>query len=116
MWIRQRDGRLALESIHSKRYELVLMDMQMPEMDGLEATRIVRQMPKLSNLPVLAMTANIYKEDREACLDAGMNDFVSKPVNPSDLFSVLSSGYLNKIRRRFLPLLTIVFPFPLQTA
>ncbi|MEJ1343481.1 MAG: response regulator [Candidatus Sedimenticola sp. (ex Thyasira tokunagai)] len=106
------NGRLALESIHSKRYELVLMDMQMPEMDGLEATRMVRQMPKLSNLPVLAMTANIYKEDREACLDAGMNDFVSKPVNPSDLFSVLSKWLPEQDKKTVSPITDDSVPVP----
>ncbi len=84
------NGRLALECLGSKRYELVLMDVQMPEMDGLEASRMIRQMPNLADLPILAMTANIYKEDRDACKDAGMDDFIEKPVNPNELFSVIS--------------------------
>ena len=84
------NGLLALERLRSKRYELVLMDVQMPEMDGLEASRMIRKMPNVSDLPILAMTANIYKEDREACKNAGMDDFIEKPVNPNALFSVLS--------------------------
>jgi CheY-like chemotaxis protein len=65
------------------------MDMQMPVMDGLEAALALRAMPHLQALPILAMTANAFGEDRAACLAAGMNDFVSKPVEPQTLYATL---------------------------
>ncbi|MEH6625637.1 MAG: MASE3 domain-containing protein [Motiliproteus sp.] len=84
------NGRQALERIHQHVYDLVLMDLQMPEMDGIEATRLIRSIPMQSNLPVLAMTANIFEEDRQTCREVGMNDFVAKPVDPENLYLTLS--------------------------
>jgi PAS domain S-box-containing protein len=83
------NGRHALALVHQQRHDLVLMDMQLPEMDGLAATRAIRGDPALARLPILAMTANAFAEDRQACLAAGMSDFVAKPVNPSDLYAAL---------------------------
>jgi two-component system sensor histidine kinase/response regulator len=70
-------------------YDAVLMDMQMPVMDGIEATRAIRSDPRSRNIPIIAMTANAMAADRERCLKAGMNDHIGKPIDPDELFSVL---------------------------
>ena len=83
------DGLEAVSMASADAYRLVLMDMQMPRMDGLEATRAIRFVHPAGTLPVIAMTANVFVEDRARCLAAGMDDFVSKPVDPGTLYSLL---------------------------
>ncbi len=83
------NGRIALEMAQAKPYDIILMDMQMPEMDGLEATSAICALPELVNLPIVAMTANAMQADRERCLEAGMVDFVSKPIEPEEFFKTL---------------------------
>jgi CheY-like chemotaxis protein len=83
------NGEDAVRMVDAKKYDLVLMDMQMPVMDGLTATKAIRAKPQLSNLPIIAMTANVMAADREKCIEAGMNDHVAKPIDPEELFTVL---------------------------
>ena len=83
------DGRDAVARIESTDYALVLMDVQMPVLDGLEATRAVRQLPGRAHVPIIAMTANAFDEDRRECLAAGMNAYIGKPVVPATLYRTL---------------------------
>jgi hypothetical protein len=88
------DGVLAVQAVGNKRYDAVLMDCQMPTMDGLEATRRIRAneaaVPCARRLPIIALTADAIQGDREKCLEAGMDGYVSKPTNAEDLFAAIS--------------------------
>jgi signal transduction histidine kinase/DNA-binding response OmpR family regulator/HPt (histidine-containing phosphotransfer) domain-containing protein len=84
-----QDGRDALEKLSVHRYDLILMDMQMPVMDGLEATRHFRARETGARTPIIAMTANAMDGDRETCLAAGMDDYLSKPIRAADLLTLL---------------------------
>jgi signal transduction histidine kinase/DNA-binding response OmpR family regulator len=83
------NGREAVNAALRQDYDLILMDIQMPEMDGIEATRILRASPGWAMKPIIAMSANVFADDRRACEQAGMNGFVVKPVDPRELFKVL---------------------------
>jgi PAS domain S-box-containing protein len=83
------DGVQAVAAAEERDYDLVLMDMQMPRMDGLEATRRIRRIDRNAKVPILAMTANAFVEDKERCFAAGMNDFITKPVDPEAMFGTL---------------------------
>ena len=83
------NGQIAVEMIGKQNYELVLMDMQMPVMDGIAATQAIRANPGFRSLPIIAMTANAMASDREKCVEAGMNDHLAKPIDPDHLFAAL---------------------------
>jgi CheY-like chemotaxis protein len=78
-----------LEALERSEYDVILMDCQMPEMDGYEATKRIRLNKRHQRIRIVAMTANAMKGDREACLAAGMDDYVSKPTTPEDLRTAL---------------------------
>jgi CheY-like chemotaxis protein len=82
--------RILAEGEGAPPFDAVFMDLQMPDMDGFTATRLIRVQPRLRNLPVIAMTAHALVEERQRCLDAGMNDHVSKPIDPDALFATLA--------------------------
>ncbi|MHB8117737.1 MAG: response regulator [Methanothrix sp.] len=87
------NGREAVQALQTASYDLVLMDCQMPEMDGFEATRAVRQKESATSstsIPIIAMTASAMQADREKCLLAGMSDFIAKPVQPGELAEILA--------------------------
>jgi signal transduction histidine kinase/CheY-like chemotaxis protein len=94
------DGRQALERLATLRYDAVLMDCQMPEMDGYQATRHIRDLSSAvldHDVPVIAMTANAFAEDRERCIEAGMNDFLSKPVDRTTLAQMLEKWRISRV-------------------
>ncbi len=94
------DGVLACEAMKSSQYDLIFMDMRMPNMDGLEATRKIRAMDNVSKgLPIIALTANAFDDDRNACFDSGMNDFMTKPVSAEELSEMVRTWTKNKAER-----------------
>jgi len=84
------NGKQAVGAVKARTFDAVLMDMQMPVMDGLEATRRIRADSAYNALPIIAMTANAMATDRQACIDAGMNDHISKPIDPGILYNALA--------------------------
>ncbi len=87
------DGQVALDKAQTNTYDLILMDMQMPQMSGVDSTRAIRKLPAYAKTPIIAMTGNAFAEDRQACLDAGMNDHLAKPVKPEELYQTLLNWF-----------------------
>jgi CheY-like chemotaxis protein/HPt (histidine-containing phosphotransfer) domain-containing protein len=85
-----KNGLEAFAAVKKKKFDMVLMDIQMPEMDGYDATREIRKIPDFKELPIIAMTAHAMKGDREKCLEAGMNDYVSKPIEVDQLLATMT--------------------------
>jgi two-component system, sensor histidine kinase and response regulator len=86
------NGKEAIEALESHKYDLILMDVQMPVLDGMEATRLIREKEKTTgaHIPIIAMTAHAMKGDKELCLEAGMDDYISKPVKPEEIYAVIN--------------------------
>ena len=87
-----RNGEEAIEAVRKRSFDLILMDCQMPEMDGFEASALLRDMKKrgeAADMPIIALTANAMKGDRERCLECGMNDYITKPLRKTKLRSAL---------------------------
>jgi CheY-like chemotaxis protein len=98
------NGREAVEAVAGNRFDLVLMDVQMPEMDGFEATAAIRakETRRGERLPIVALTACAMEGDRQGCIDAGMDGYVSKPVHPTELFEVIDR-VMRQPRTHYLP-------------
>jgi len=84
------NGKIALEMCAADKFDLILMDVQMPVMDGYEATREIRKLPAGAGIPIIGMTANVFEKDMQACLDAGMDDFIPKPLELGQFFATIS--------------------------
>ena len=90
------NGQEVLDELIKRMYDIILMDMQMPELDGLETTRIIRKMDNIDQPYIIAMTANAMPEDRDECFAAGMDNYVSKPIKLELLTNALHEGYKAK--------------------
>jgi two-component system, sensor histidine kinase and response regulator len=93
------NGEIALQKVRTGDWDLVFMDMQMPVMDGVTATQRIRSMSGFERLPIVAMTANAMEQDRRRCLDAGMNDFLVKPIDPDDMWNILLRWVRPRVRQ-----------------
>ena len=109
------NGYEALDLLRQEYFDCILMDMQMPEMDGLEATRQIRANPALPNKKIIAMTANASKEDQEKCFAAGMNDFITKPFEPKQLYAVLAKWLPVRLRKEIAEDVAVPSSSPIET-
>ena len=83
------DGLQAIEYVSKQRYDAIYMDVQMPNMNGLGATRLIRRLDNCATIPIIAMTANVFSDDKARCVDAGMTDFLKKPYDPAAFYAAL---------------------------
>ena len=93
------DGLEAVERADSTAYDLILMDMQMPRLDGLGATQRIRALAQHRHTPIVAMTANAFSEDRQRCFAAGMTHFIAKPIDPASFYRLLLDILAQEIAR-----------------
>jgi CheY-like chemotaxis protein len=85
-----KDGQEAIDATKSRHYDLILMDVEMPKLDGLDATRSIRTQDGMADIPIVALTAHALIEEKEKCLNSGMNDFLAKPVSPKSLSDMIT--------------------------
>jgi CheY-like chemotaxis protein len=104
------NGEVALQKVQRSHFDLVLMDMQMPVMDGETATREIRRLPAYDALPIVAMTANVQDSDRQRCLAVGMNDHIAKPIDPDRLWQTLLKWILPQPARTLAPTPSAALP------
>jgi len=92
------DGAQAVEAYKTDKFDMILMDVQMPQMDGIEATQTIRKLESESgtHIPIIAMTAHAMKGDKERCLEAGMDDYISKPIKPDELYRIINNQHIEK--------------------
>ena len=83
------DGEQAIEKCKKNTFDIIFMDMQMPVLDGPKATKVIRTLPNYAHTPIIALTANVLESDKQRCFDAGMNDFIAKPIEHKYVKSVL---------------------------
>lgn len=91
------DGAQAIAKACNKPFELILMDIYLPKMDGIQACQQIRAIPRLARIPIVAMTARLFPEDREQCFHAGMDDFIPKPVDKAVLYPVLQKWLAHSV-------------------
>jgi len=102
------DGRMVMEAVKRRAYDLILMDVQMPEMNGFDATQAIRAMEgEAKHTPIIAMTAHAMKGDRERCLQAGMDDYISKPIEPQELFDAIEKWTKSRSKEKDLSPFTL---------
>ena len=90
------NGKEVLNLLDKNKFDFILMDVQMPEMDGIEATREIRKKEKETgkHIPIIALTANAFKEDKKKCLEAGMDEYATKPIKINELFSIIEELFI----------------------